>query len=140
MDLLDGSSAAIETRASELLQYLSGTGSDGPDARELATTTLRTLSLDVLSEDRVNLAAEVPVYGALDPSGSRLVAGRADAVRYRNAKPDIVFDWKSDVSPRTEDRAAYAAQIAQYVRVLNARRGAIVYMTSGEIQWVDPVS
>jgi len=66
-----------------------------------------------------------------------LIAGRADAVRYRNGDAEIVFDWKSDVDPKPDERATYARQLAQYVHVLRAKRGAIVYMTTGEIQWVD---
>jgi CRISPR-associated exonuclease Cas4 len=138
MGLLDSSVAAIENRASDFLGQFPTTADVRPDAQELAATTLRTLSLEAVSEDRSNLVAEVSVYGALDASGERLIAGRADAARFRNEKPDIVFDWKSDVSPRPEDRTVYAAQVAQYVRVLGARRGAVVYMTPGEIQWVDP--
>jgi hypothetical protein len=49
----------------------------------------------------------------------------------------MVFDWKSDVDPKADDRAAYAHQLAQYVHVLRAKLGAIVYMTTGEIQWVE---
>ena len=68
----------------------------------------------------------------------RLIAGRADAVRYRNGDAEMVFDWKSDVDPKADDRTTYAHQLAQYVHVLRAKRGAIVYMTTGEIQWVEP--
>jgi hypothetical protein len=47
-----------------------------------------------------------------------------------------VFDWKSDVAPDAAARGAYANQLGQYVRVLGAERGAIVYMTLGQVQWV----
>jgi CRISPR-associated exonuclease Cas4 len=66
------------------------------------------------------------------------VTGGADAVRFRNGRAQIVFDWKSDIAPAAAMRAAYASQLALYVKVLEAERGAIVYMTSGQIQWVDP--
>jgi hypothetical protein len=49
-----------------------------------------------------------------------------------------VFDWKSDVTPEFGARSAYAGQIAQYMKVLGAERGAIVYMSLGQIQWVLP--
>jgi CRISPR-associated exonuclease Cas4 len=78
----------------------------------------------------------VPVYGRLASDSERLVAGRADAVCYRRGKPYIVFDWKSDVAPDAAARGAYANQLGQYVRVLGAERGAIVYMTLGQVQWV----
>jgi len=137
--LLESSASLIEARAAELLNQLAAPGQARPDPRELAATTTRTLSLPAISADRANLVAEVAIYGALDASSEHFVAGRADAVRYRDGKPEIVFDWKSDVAPRPEDRAAYASQVAQYVRVIGARRGAVVYMTLAEIQWVEPV-
>ena len=64
------------------------------------------------------------------------MAGRADAVGYLAGRPEIVFDWKSDVDPDTASRVDYANQLAQYVHVLGAERGAVVYMTSGRIEWV----
>ena len=103
---------------------------------EIAATALRTWSLPELSEHRQGLVAEVPIYGVLDGNGDRLVSGRADAVSYRSAKPRIVFDWKSDVVPEPKARTAYTSQIAQYVKVLGAERGGIVYMSLGQIQWV----
>ena len=57
-------------------------------------------------------------------------------VAYRSGKPRIVFDWKSDVSPSATVHASYVNQIAQYARVLGAERGAIVYMSLGQFQWV----
>ena len=42
-----------------------------------------------------------------------------------------------DILIDPDDRATYAHQLAQYVHVLRAKRGAIVYMTTGEIQWVE---
>jgi CRISPR-associated exonuclease Cas4 len=106
------------------------------DSDEIAATALRTWSLPELSAYRQSLVAEVPVYGVLAGNGDRLVSGRADAVSYGTAKPRIVFDWKSDVVPEPGTRAAYASQSAQYVKVLGAERGAIVYMSLGQVQWV----
>jgi hypothetical protein len=80
---------------------------------------------------------EVPIYGRLPGADERLVSGRADAVRYRGGRPETVFDWKSDVAPEAGTRRAYAQQLAQYVHVLGAERGAIVYMSTGQIQWVE---
>jgi CRISPR-associated exonuclease Cas4 len=107
------------------------------DADELAETALRTWSLSELASNRTGLIAEVPVYGPLAGDGDRLVAGRADAVRYLAGRPHIVFDWKSDVDPDAASRANYANQLGQYVHVLGAERGAVVYMTSGRIEWIE---
>lgn len=137
---LEESAQAVERRSSVIVREL--LPADGPppqlDIHELATTALRTIALKELSDDRENVIAEVPVYGRIGLDANRLIAGRADAVRYRNGDSEIVFDWKSDVHPKADDRAAYAHQLAQYVHVLRAKRGAIVYMTTGEIQWVEP--
>ena len=99
--------------------------------------TLRTWSLPDLASNRSGLVAEVPVYGRLTRDDDRLVAGRADAVRYVAGRPQIVFDWKSDVDPVAASRADYANQLGQYVHVLGAERGAIVYMTTGQIEWIE---
>jgi hypothetical protein len=59
-------------------------------------------------------------------------------------QPHIVFDWKSDVDPDAASRADYANQLRQYVHVLGADRdvlgadrGAVVYMTSGRVEWIN---
>lgn len=135
---LDVSPEAAERRSLGLIRELVPADTPTPqlDVQELAATALRTIALKALSDDRDNVIAEVPVYGSIG-AVDRLIAGRADAVRYRNSDAEIVFDWKSDVDPKADDRAAYAHQLAQYVHVLRAKRGAIVYMTTGEIQWVE---
>ncbi len=135
---LNVSAEAAERRSLGLIRELIPADTPTPrlDVQELAATALRTIALKELSDDRDNVIAEVPVYGSIG-AVDRLIAGRADAVRYRNGDAEIVFDWKSDVDRRAEDRAAYAHQLAQYVHVLRAKRGAIVYMTTGEIQWVE---
>jgi hypothetical protein len=42
----------------------------------------------------------------------------------------VVFDWKSDVAPLDADGGAYRQQLGQYLHVLGAQRGAIVYPLS----------
>jgi CRISPR-associated exonuclease Cas4 len=106
------------------------------DVKELAETALRTWSLPEVAASRTGLVAEVPVYGRLPGDDEVLVAGRADAVCYRAGRPEIVFDWKSDIDPDATARTAYANQLGQYMHVLGAERGAVVYMTRGQVQWV----
>jgi CRISPR-associated exonuclease Cas4 len=128
---------AVSERSRRLLQELSGLAAmPDLDLTELAETALRTWSLPELADHRQDMIAEVPVYGRLVGEGERLVAGRADAVCYRNGKPHTVFDWKSDVACDAAARAGYASQIRQYARVLGAERGAVVYMSLGQIQWI----
>jgi CRISPR-associated exonuclease Cas4 len=135
---LVGTDAALRDRCSRLASQLSGDdGGARVDLDELVATTLRTWSLPELGDGRNNTVPEVPIYGRLPGADERLVSGRADAVRYRGGRPETVFDWKSDVAPEAGTRRAYAQQLAQYVHVLGAERGAIVYMSTGQIQWVE---
>jgi CRISPR-associated exonuclease Cas4 len=128
---------AVRERSRRLLQELGASAAiPDLDINELADTALRTWSLPELAKHRTGLVAEVPIYGRLAAEDHRLVAGRADAVRYRSGKPRVVFDWKSDVAPDAAARAGYASQIGQYVHVLGADRGAVVYMSLGQVQWV----
>jgi CRISPR-associated exonuclease Cas4 len=104
---LEPSSTAVQGRASVLIQQLLPAATTrGLDAQELAQTALRTISLRELAYDRGNLVAEVPVYGTSGKDGHRLVSGRADAVRYRDGRAQMVFDWKSDVAPDATSRHA----------------------------------
>ena len=127
----------LQQRAAALARQLA-VGSEPEhniDTGELAVAALRTLSLPEISSSRESLVSEVPVYGRIQAEADRLVSGRADAVLFLGGRAQIVFDWKSDVAPDRATRAGYANQLALYVRTLDAERGAIVYMTSGQIQW-----
>jgi CRISPR-associated exonuclease Cas4 len=130
---------ALRQRATLLVeQLLGGAVTDsGLDVVELAGTVVRTWSLPELAPYRDTLIVEVPVYGRLAGDVERLVAGRADAVHYDASRPKIVFDWKSDVDPNAAARADYASQLGQYLEVLGAERGGVVYMSLGRVEWVD---
>ena len=106
------------------------------DLEELAATAWRTFCLPDLARDRQELVPEVPVYAAVGADQDHLVSGRADAVRYENARAHIVFDWKSDVAPSESLRAAYRSQVLHYARALGAPRAAVVYMSLGQVEWV----
>ncbi|MGY3532185.1 ATP-dependent exoDNAse (exonuclease V) beta subunit [Bradyrhizobium sp. USDA 4452] len=135
---LDESLDAIKSRAGFLLEQLTSTAlaANSPGTEEMASTALRTLSLPELQSFRGTLTVEVPIYGSAPTSMQDLIAGRADAVARAEDGSLIVFDWKSDVAPRESDRSAYRRQLGQYLHVIGARRGAVVYMTSGHIDWL----
>ena len=60
-----------------------------------------------------------------------------DAIAYSSdGKPEIVFDWKSDVVPAAERRQHHAAQVREYLSTTGTPRGVVVYMTAGESQEV----
>lgn len=107
-----------------------------PDAAECAATALATLALPEVAALRPKLAAELPLYGAFE--GEILMAGRADAVKVEDGRIEVVVDWKSDVNPTAQERAGHVGQLADYLAVTSAKRGAIVYMTKREVVWVAP--
>jgi CRISPR-associated exonuclease Cas4 len=141
-ELLTGELAADTDEAKEkghrLCQRLvtDAARSSTPDPVQLANTALRTFSLADLQPFRHRLVPEVPLYGAASSRAGGLIAGRADAVARADNGDLVVFDWKSDVAPSEPSRLAYREQLGQYLHVLGAQRGAVVYMTSGRIDWI----
>jgi CRISPR-associated exonuclease Cas4 len=135
---LDENAGTVIARATLLRDQLCSQSSSGgsPDPTELATTALRTLQLPDIKPYRARLVAELPIYGIAPASSDQLIVGRADAVADDEDGGKIAFDWKSDVAPKEIDQAAYRRQLGQYLHVIGARRGAIVYMTSGRVDWI----
>ena len=127
--------AAVTARAGDLLAQLLLDAGDAralPDPAELAATALRTLHLPAIAALRQALVPELAIWSS---AGSELLAGRADAVAYEGDLPAVVLDWKSDVSPTAQDRAHHHAQLREYMTAIGASRGAVVYMSLGEIAW-----
>ena len=134
---LEESATAVESRTRLLLAQLALPGREAaPDGAELAATARRTLALPAVAELRRDLMAEIGVYASRD-DGETLVAGRADAVASKDGRPSVVFDWKSDVAPSDADRLAYKGQLLEYVRAVGAARGAVIYMSLGQVHWVE---
>lgn len=128
----------VEARAKLLLDQLTGMEltleTTSPDPIEIAATALRTLRSAEIARLRPQLMAEAAVWSGSDETG--FVAGRADAVAVDDGRVIVVLDWKSDVSPTTNDRAGYAGQLGEYLAATGALRGALVYMSLGETDWV----
>jgi len=135
---LQESAEAVRGRTAVLLDELGKLGPLGSlDVTEIAGTALRTLSLPAIAGRRSNLVPEVGVYSSFD-GGEILVAGRADAIAYeKDGAPEAVFDWKSDVAPSDVDRRSYGAQLLAYTKAIGAGRGAVVYMSLGQVHWID---
>jgi CRISPR-associated exonuclease Cas4 len=131
---VEETAVAMEARAAVLLNELGASAS--LNALEIAGTALRTLSLPAIAERRNNLVPEVGVYSSFD-EGEILVAGRADAIAYENDVAEVVFDWKSDVAPTETDRLAYRAQLLTYARATGAKRAAVIYMSLGQVHWIE---
>ena len=126
-------------RAAVLLRQLAPAGTvsrgDLPDPLECAGTALRALSLEAIAHLRRTLVAELPVYAVNGPED--LMAGRADAVAVEGDRIVAVVDWKSDVAPDATARRAHAGQMADYLSATGAARGAIVYASLDEVEWVE---
>lgn len=124
----------LTARAHALLSQLGiPAGPTSPDPAEMSGVVLRALALEGVAEHRKELVPELAVY---DSDGDILTTGRADAVAFSGGEPAVVFDWKSDVSPTEADRQAYAAQLLKYMTAIGAKRGAVVYLTLRQLDWV----
>ena len=127
-------SRSLTDRASTLTKDAIVAATTAPDPSELAASALRTFSHEKLQPYIGKLVPEIPLFGAR--SDTVLVAARADAIAFEAGVPVAAFDWKSDVAPTPADHDAYASQLLEYLELIGAEKGAVVYMTSGDIQWV----
>ncbi|MBL8772179.1 MAG: UvrD-helicase domain-containing protein [Phenylobacterium sp.] len=136
---LDGDRSWIARRAAELggqLAGLEGIAAEAlPDPAECAEAVLNTLALPEIAGLRPHLVAEATIWSQ-DEQGI-LVSGRIDALALEAGDVTAVLDWKSDLAPTPQDRAAYVAQLTAYLEATSAPRGALVYMSRGEITWVE---
>lgn len=136
---VDEEPKALSARAGELLAQLLAEVEDpkgaSPDPSELTSTIVKTLHLPEIAAMRSALRAECALYAATDET--TLLAGRGDAVALGANGVEAVLDWKSDFNPSPETVADHTAQVRLYMRALNTERGALVYMTTGKIVWVD---
>lgn len=129
--------ADLEARADVLVQQLAEqfcATVNLPAAAEMAAAVVRTLALPDIASVRAKLQVEFGVYA--DLGGNELLAGRADAIAFEGEDADIVFDWKSDVAPSGATVTEHVSQLSAYIQATAAKRGALVYMTSGAIRWV----
>jgi CRISPR-associated exonuclease Cas4 len=128
---------AVVARAGVLLSQLMGsvkTERPLPSPAEMAETALRGWSLSAIAALKPYLVPEVAVWAMRD---TYLVAGRADALAIRDGRIDAAIDWKSDVNPTAALRAAYGRQLRDYLEATGAQRGAVVFLTLGEVAWIE---
>jgi CRISPR-associated exonuclease Cas4 len=129
---------AVVTRAEVLLSQLIGSEDGGerrgPSPVEMGETALRGLSLPAIAALKPYLVPEVAIWAMRD---TYLVAGRVDALAIRDGRIDVAIDWKSDVNPTASLRAAYGGQLHDYLEATGAQRGAVVFLTLGEVAWID---
>jgi ATP-dependent exoDNAse (exonuclease V) beta subunit len=130
----------VEERARDLLMELKAmegaASASDPAPGEMARTAANTLKFADVAVLRPHLVPEVPIWSNL--GGGKLIAGRADAVAVQGDEHLAVLDWKSDLSPSRDDRSGHIAQLKDYIATIGAAKGAIVYMSLGEVVWVQP--
>ena len=142
-EILTGETAehlqALQARAAELMSQLGlddmSDPEDGPNSTEMAETVERTLQLPAIAEIRPRLLPEFQIYArAVENATATLTAGVADAVAVDGTgRIDTVVDWKSDVSPAQGLIELYCDQIRDYLRATSAKRGLLVFLSSGRI-------
>lgn len=135
---------ALKNRATALLDQLSVPEAtrpeDGPNAPELAATTLRALAIPEIGACRSRLVPELTVFSArADGDSATYVGGIADAVAYLPLGIiDLVVDWKTDVNPSVQQIDLYRAQILDYLTATGASEGLLVFATTGQVVRVQP--
>jgi CRISPR-associated exonuclease Cas4 len=134
---LEAEKAAAVSRAGELLSQLLTDGDDQqprPAPSEMAECAMRALALPEIAALRPYLVPEVAIWATGE---DYLVAGRADVLAIRGERVEVAIDWKSDVNPTSAVRSAYAGQLRDYLAATGAERGALVFLSLGEIAWVE---
>jgi ATP-dependent exoDNAse (exonuclease V) beta subunit len=130
----------LESQAVEIIEILySSSEVLRPDPAELATAARRGWNSPEVAAVRGDLIAELDVYGHSSSDGAMdLVAGVADAVAVNaNGEPYLVIDWKSDVDPQDSTVSSYREQVIDYLTMIGARRGLLVFLTTGRVVEVE---
>ena len=104
----------------------------------MAGTVLTAMALPDVARLWPSLVPEVSVHGIAGASGrERPLSGRVDALAVRDGRVLAALDWKSDVDPSPSVLRIHAGQLWHYLAVTDAPRGALVYLSSGQVRWVE---
>jgi exodeoxyribonuclease-5 len=129
----------LTARAGDLVRALGcEPGTDacaGLSPDEMAGTVARTLAMPEIAALRPLLIAELPVYGISEEDAVELATfGVVDALCVgADGTPELVIDWKSDVSPSVSAANHYRQQISRYLEVTGVPVGLVVFVTTGEL-------
>ncbi len=138
-EILTGETLAseVEVRALELIeQVVAAANGKAPQlyAREIADCVSRTLAMPEIVAILPRLVPEMGTSGSRrDGNVEILTMGVSDAMAFDQGKADVVVDWKGDLRPSTQTVGMYKAQVGDYVRMTGARRGLIVFMSTGKV-------
>lgn len=134
--------SVLERRAGELIAQVTA-AAIGPTpelyAAEIARCVISTLNLPVVAAMLPYLVAEVGVSGMeTSDAVETLTIGVCDAMEFVSGRIRTVIDWKSDLRPAQATVDAHVKQVRKYMRITEAERGLIVYMSSGRVVEVGP--
>lgn len=137
---LEDEPGTVGKRAEALLRELGAEPQEdagvGPSPAELAECVSRALALPEIVAVRERLVPEMSVYD-LAEGGSVAVYGIADAIALGDGGvAELVVDWKSDVAPDPVVIDHYRLQVDSYRKLVGARRGLVVFVTTGSIEAV----
>jgi hypothetical protein len=124
----------LESRAAGLIEILyPAPDALRPDPAELAAAARRGWNSPEIVAVRGDLIAELDLYRHSASGGAlNLAAGVADAVAVNaRGEPYLVIDWKSDVDPQDSTVSSYREQVIDYLTMIGARRGLLVFLTTG---------
>ena len=128
---------ALQERAILLASELVGTpGAAELDPAEAAISVLRGLTLPEVQAVRHRLVPECWVAASVvSDETEQVTLGVADAVsRDAAGRIDLVVDWKSDVNPSPTIIAQYRSQVTSYLLASGAKKGIVVFLTSGTVE------
>jgi ATP-dependent exoDNAse (exonuclease V) beta subunit len=141
---IEGSLESLTSKACELIAQLglhdSRDPQSGVSSEEVCDTVIRTLSLPLVQQYRSRLHPEWNLFSSVQREKLNWEAtyGIADAIAYDDAGgPEIIFDWKSDVAPEPDTHKKHMVQLRTYLEMAGCPRGAVVYMTTGQVQEID---
>jgi exodeoxyribonuclease-5 len=127
----------VEDRARELItQVTSAADGKVPQiyAREIAECVTRTLALPEIVAILPRLVPEVGTSGSKREGNVEILTmGMSDAIAFAHGNADIVVDWKGDLRPTAQTVSMYRAQLGDYMKMTGARRGLIVFMSTGKV-------
>lgn len=102
---------------------------------EIKDTIIRTINIPLIKKNWNTLVPEFPVFEnkKYNDNFDENLYGIVDAVSIVNNKPEIIIDWKTDISHNKQTEEQHKIQVKKYMETLNCTKGYIIYMTTQEI-------
>lgn len=138
-EILTGETLAeeVEPRALELIeQVVAAANGNAPQlyAREIAECVARAIAVPEIVAILPRLVPEIGTSGARrDGTVEILTMGVSDAMAFDQGRADVVVDWKGDLRPSAQTVRMYKDQVGDYLKMTGARRGLIVFMSTGSV-------